>query len=282
MKIKLLVLLILFNFSAVLSQTSLGLSAAEEKEIKDYKNSQKYLVTTIDNMSSLDDGSKWSVLLNANKTLKLKTPKVAFEDDFLKNLQAIDALDISNAEKFQKLKQAQAEAAEKERALRDETMLALQALNENKAEAANTDAEAIEPETPQTEIAVSNSELDAVPDTANTVDTEETAPLATTAPESNVLDKKLQESTAVIAVEETSEEKPEEISTAETTPEDQQASTPNSDQNLVASLAEVSKGSKAASQESAQPEEVSNTPATVYFIRNNGFAGSGTKFHNFY
>ncbi|WP_273017111.1 hypothetical protein [Leeuwenhoekiella blandensis] len=281
MKIKLLVLLILFNFSAVLSQTSLGLSAAEEKEIKDYKNSQKYLVTTIDNMSSLDDGSKWSVLLNANKTLKLKTPKVAFEDDFLKNLQAIDALDISNAEKFQKLKQAQAEAAEKERALRDETMLALQALNENKAEAANTDAEAIEPETPQTEIAVSNSELDAVPDTANTVDTEETAPLATTAPESNVLDKKLQESTAVIAVEETSEEKPEEISTAETTPEDQQASTPNSDQNLVASLAEVSKGSKAASQESAQPEEVSNTPATVYFIRNNGFAGSGTKFHIF-
>ena len=89
MKIKLLVLLILFNFSAALCQTSLGLSVAEEKEIKDYKNSQKYLVTTIDNMSSLDDGSKWSVLLNANKTLKLKTPKVAFEDDFLNKLGII-------------------------------------------------------------------------------------------------------------------------------------------------------------------------------------------------
>ena len=281
MKIKLLVLLILFNFSAALCQTSLGLSAAEEKEIKDYKNSQKYLVTTIDNMSSLDDGSKWSVLLNANKTLKLKTPKVAFEDDFLNNLQAIDALDISNAEKFQKLKQAQEEAAAKERALRDETMLALQALNENKAEAANTKAETTVSEAPQTEIAVADSELDAAPNTANTVDTKETAQLTTTDPQSNVLDKKLQESTASIAVEETSEETPEVIATAETTPEDQQAAAPDSNQNLLTSLAEVAKESQTESQESAQPEEVSNTPATVYFIRNNGFAGSGTKFHIF-
>ena len=281
MKIKLLVLLILFNFSAALCQTSLGLSVAEEKEIKDYKNSQKYLVTTIDNMSSLDDGSKWSVLLNANKTLKLKTPKVAFEDDFLNNLQAIDALDISNAEKFQKLKQAQEEAAAKERALRDETMLALQALNENKAEAANTKAETTVSEAPQTEIAVADSELDAAPNTANTVDTKETAPLTTTDPQSNVLDKKLQESTAVIAVEETSEEAPEVIATAETTPEDQQAAIPDSNQNLLTSLAEVAEESQTESQESTQPEEVSNTPATVYFIRNNGFAGSGTKFHIF-
>ena len=97
MKIKLLVLLTLFNFSAALCQTSLGLSAAEEKEIKDYKNSQKYLVTTIDNMSSLDDGSKWSVLLNANKTLKLKTPKVVFDFIFFLSFPILDKLLITKS-----------------------------------------------------------------------------------------------------------------------------------------------------------------------------------------
>ena len=69
-------------------------------------------------------------------------------------------------------------------------MLALQALNENKAEAANTKAETTVSEAPQTEIAVADSELDAAPNTANTVDTKETAQLTTTDPQSNVLDKK--------------------------------------------------------------------------------------------
>ena len=107
----------------------LDFSPEEEEAISEYKRSQKYLITTVDNMPGLTADSKWSVLINANKRLKNKAPDVSFEDQFLDNLKEVDAMQLSDAEKFKHLQEMQAEIARKERQLRDEALAVLEQLN---------------------------------------------------------------------------------------------------------------------------------------------------------